>query len=610
MEPKGTMQSASSSAAPQVMRSSAEALIVGKPAQNEGGPGSGPHAGGGMHVWGDGPGKSGPHMGQPKVADAVDRHNDKVRKELAKHTIKKEGQEGGADGKAGPATEVHQVIKKPGNGANNPASSVGQKKLPQNSVPFLSKQSGSFNFLSRFKEASATADGQPGKRFRVTLLQEGMGNFKDAFYYTKEAIASAVPIFEGRQFFIDHPDAIEEQARPERSVRDLAGYFENVSADLEETGVTVLNGDLVILPDPSLSLYRTQMLESLAYSQKHPGEDLVGLSINASGDFDQVEINEFMASGEIPEACLAKLNEAIQKGVQVVRPVREMDSAVSCDLVTVAGAGGKINQLLEGGNKSMEKKEGHQAEDGMEDEDKGAAPAPEKDDADGQDGSHPDAAQDEELIKGLMQKYLGDGFSQEDHQMMQAYMSHAKEMGLEGKEAEDCAGHSMKMAKHMISKQAKQADPQEADGEAHKEADGDALDVHGDKSVAPADAKNGMSKKDQVAESAKGKKGMTEAVARIAKLEQEIESLRLEKATEKALLESGLPRKVTAKFRESILPTIKNTKQLEVELKKFKEAYTLGSATESTGFVYGAEKTGGFGETGSLASGFGEFIEE
>jgi hypothetical protein len=489
------------------------------------------------------------------------------------------------------------------------------RKIAEEKTKKGQKQSGSFNFLSRFKEASATADGQPGKRFRVDLLSEGLGNFKDAFYYTKEAVASAVPIFEGRQYFIDHPDEIEEQTRPERSVRDLAGYFENVSADLQESGITVLTGDLVLLPDPSLSLYRTQMLESLQYSQKHPGQELVGLSINASGDFDTVPIQEFLNSGQIPEACLAKLNEAMQKGVQVIRPVREMSSAVSCDLVTVAGAGGKINQLLEGGKKPMEKKEADQKE------------AEGADGADGQDGSHPDAEQDEELIKTLMQKYLGDGFSDEDKQMMSGYMGHAKEMGLEGKEAEAMAGHSMKMAKHMMAKQAAakpavgadgaNADPQKSaeDGEARQaeaeEPAGAAVGVHGDKSVAPAASKNGISKKDQVAESAQGRgKGMTEMVARIARLEQEIEKRDLNDATEKALRESGLSRKATGKFRESVLPTIKTVKQLNEELKKFQEAFKLGSETESVGFVYGAEPTGAAGGTSGVAGGFGDCVEE
>lgn len=524
--------------------------------------------------------------------------------------------------------EIHQVIKKPGGmSALLSPQSVAQKKTQRGPTVAnrpRQKQSGSFNFLSRFKEASATSEGQPGKRFRVTLLQEGLGNFKDAFYYTKEAIASAVPIFEGRQFFIDHPDEIEEQTRPERSVRDLAGYFENVSADMEESGITVLSGDLVILPDPSLSLYRTQMLESLVYSQKHPGEDLVGLSINANGAFQTVPIQEFVKSGEIPEECLAKLNEAMQKGIEVIHPVREMSSAVSCDLVTVAGAGGKINQLLEGGKKPMEKKEAKQAEaeeKKMESEtDEAGIGAGSADDqgADGQDGSHPDAAKDEELVKSLMKKYLGDGFSDEDHQMMAGYMQQAAEMGLEGKEAEAIAGHAMKMAKHMLSKQSKHGaegeHAVEADGEAHQaeaeEPKGAALGVHGDKSVPAAGAKNGMKRSDQVAESAHGRKGMTELVAKVARLEQELEKRDLLEATEKALRESGLSRKATGRFRESVLPTIKTVKQLGEELKKFQEAFKLGSETESVGFVYGAEKSGGFSESTGVAGGFGDCVEE
>ena len=40
-------------------------------------------------------------------------------------------------------------------------------------------------------------DGVGPTRFKVILLQEGMGNFGDAFYYHRDALESAVPVFTG-----------------------------------------------------------------------------------------------------------------------------------------------------------------------------------------------------------------------------------------------------------------------------------------------------------------------------------------------------------------------------------------------------------------------------
>jgi hypothetical protein len=514
----------------------------------------------------------------------------------------------------------------PGSGPKGSGSTVDKAisdyndKVKQKLAKSTVKQSrGKFNFIGRIKEASTAVDGQVGRRFRVTLLQEGMGNLHDAYYYTASAIESAVPLFEGAQFYIDHPSEEEEVIRPERSVRDLGGYFEEVRAEpIQGQDNLGLTADLVFLADPSLNLFRTQMIESLNYSTKHPGEDLVGLSINAGGDFDTVPIQQFLEMESIPDSCKSKLLEATQEGVDVIRPVREMKSAFSCDLVTTAGAGGKVNQILEGGKMKM--KQHKQAEGEAEDGIGNAGAASADGSADGQTGSHPDAAQDVALISNMLSKYLGDGFSDEDKQMMAEAYQNALEMGLEGKEAEDTAGHAMKMSKHMQAKQKQAAMHQaeggevEAEGEAESDADGDktALGVHGSPTVPPAGSKNGMKPQDQIQQSHKQSagrgNGVTALVAKMAKLESELERLQLEKHTDKVLRESGLPMKATKKFRESCLPAIRTVQQLERELRRFKEAYTLGSESEGEGFVLGVEPNGAMLESG-VSRGFGDCID-
>lgn len=62
------------------------------------------------------------------------------------------------------------------------------------------------------REASILADVSVVKD--VVLLRAGPGNLGD---------------FEGAQAYLSHPSAIEEQTRPERSVKDLAGWYSDVT---------------------------------------------------------------------------------------------------------------------------------------------------------------------------------------------------------------------------------------------------------------------------------------------------------------------------------------------------------------------------------------------
>src|SRR5271166_142692 len=307
---------------------------------------------------------------------------------------------------------THDVIKKQGGETPyNPyavcTTSVGSQKENKKAKEKNKKESarvlapkeeahpGKFHFTGRFREVSADIAGKKGKKFRVTLLREGLGNFHDAFYYTAEAIQSAVPIFEGAQFFIDHPDIIEEKIHPERSVRDLGGYFENVALETSPDGVAQLAGDLVFVDDPSLALFRNQIKESIGYSQKH-GKDLVGLSINADGDFADASIIEYMASDSVPEPCKQKLIEALKKDITQIHPVTVIKSAVSCDLVTKAGAGGKINTLLEKEKSQMGKKLAHEEEEGKAHEEHEEEHHEEEGHKEEEEGMHEESEEEEE----------------------------------------------------------------------------------------------------------------------------------------------------------------------------------------------------------------------
>jgi hypothetical protein len=478
-----------------------------------------------------------------------------------------------------------------------------KKETNANPMPTKQKQAKKENtkdlrFIGRFKEVKESGAQPEGRRFRVVLLQEGMGNLADCFYYTPAALQSAIPLYEGSQFFINHPAKTEEQDRPERDVRDVAGYFENVDTEIDKNGVTNLCGDLVLINGPAYERERALIMESLSYELKHPDKELVGLSINASGDFQTMGIEQFMNEQPVPDACKPKLLEALQNGITMMRPVQEIDSAVSCDLVTTAGAGGKILQLLEGGKKMPKQEEAKQEEKSKEAAGGtvGAEPGKEAGSdgaADGQDGSHPDAQQDEQLIQSMMKKYLGDGFSDEDKSMAHEAYKNAMEMGLDHSEAMKCAGYHMKMAKHVQMKQAKQEEAGAGDG---------AQPGGNPKGVANPPSGGGgmdgkMSQEKGVAtdfgESNK-KTDVVRLAGEVARLQEQLNAINLEKHVDKTLRESRLPMNVTKKFREAI-KGVKSVKEVNDKFNLFREAYGLGG--EATGgFILGAEKTGEVGE--------------
>jgi len=479
-----------------------------------------------------------------------------------------------------------------------PAQTRGQTTESAEVIP-----EGGIKFIGRLKEANSADMGNlPASRFEVVLLQEGLGNLNDCYYYTKEALESCPPLFEGKKLFIDHPDLMEEKTRPERSVRDVAGWFENLRTDVDQDGRTMLVGEAVLSQSPDVYPYRVRMTESIAFTKTHPGQDFVALSINASGDFDTIPIEALMQE-DIPASCLPKIQEAIAQGISVVRPVRKMTSATSCDLVTEAGAGGKIAQLLEQERGPMAKKESkeketekketkeaaHKEHEHEHKEDGAGAPPAKKDDV-GDDGDHPDKAQDEELIQSMMKKYLGDGFTDDDKAMAkEAYEAAKAACGDDHDEAMKMAGYSMKMARHMKMSQSKQDSAAPAPAAAPAQEAGEPYPVNTTPAAGPAPAH--PKKTDQV-ESASGRssKREIELTAQVAKLTAELEAERLEKFVDKTLRESKLPMAATKRFRETIKDA-KTQKEVSEKFGWFREAWLAGEGEES-GFVLSAEKSG------------------
>lgn len=218
---------------------------------------------------------------------------------------------------------------------------VSGSSFPQN---LRSKESSKASIKVKIKESDMMS--YQVHKFDTVLIREGLGNLSTCFYYTADALKGAVQnrIFEGAQCFADHPTETEEVVRPERSTRDLLGYFENVHYE-ENGGSGAIVGTLCVSENISSEWALALLTNSLDYAKKFKESDLVGLSINASGDANAIDIQEFISSNQVPAESLPKLMDAKSKGINIVRVVSNLTEAVSCDLVTKAGAGGKILSL-------------------------------------------------------------------------------------------------------------------------------------------------------------------------------------------------------------------------------------------------------------------------
>jgi len=177
----------------------------------------------------------------------------------------------------------------------------------------------------------------------VIIVTEGMGNARDKHYYTADAIRDAVnsKVFEGEQAYADHPSKFDDANRPERSVRDLIGwYFDSKLTEVRDkkTGkiVPAYGAKFKIQEgaDWAVGIVR----EAIEYNKKFPDKTYVGISINADGDtvpgeYDGIECNQ-----------VVKITEAF-----------------SADMVTKPARGGGFLKLVEGAGGANKIHKEHQA---------------------------------------------------------------------------------------------------------------------------------------------------------------------------------------------------------------------------------------------------------
>jgi len=161
---------------------------------------------------------------------------------------------------------------------------------------------------------SEAVEGTEGLVWRASLIAAGRS--ANGRHYSAEVLEAAVPLFEKAPVFVDHPSRSEEKDRPERSVRDIAGWITNPQwdANVGESGAVV--GELHLLESsPAASQIRE------AYERGNP--DLVQLSIY----------------GRIRAVPVRENGDGYWN-------VREITKIRSVDLVTLAAAGGRIMDIM------------------------------------------------------------------------------------------------------------------------------------------------------------------------------------------------------------------------------------------------------------------------
>jgi hypothetical protein len=155
------------------------------------------------------------------------------------------------------------------------------------------------------------AKSEKGNAWDVLLIKAGTsGNRR---HYPAAMLEAAVPLFEGIKAYADHPSRDEQRSRPERSIRDVVGWFESVRWDATEQGI---RGTFRILES-------ADWLRSALKSAWDAGKsDLLGFSINALG----------------------KVGSKHTDGSTVIEALEQV---VSTDVVTTPGAGGRLLGVLE-----------------------------------------------------------------------------------------------------------------------------------------------------------------------------------------------------------------------------------------------------------------------
>ncbi|ATW24158.1 hypothetical protein [Candidatus Formimonas warabiya] len=196
-----------------------------------------------------------------------------------------------------------------------PGGSIGPAPSVTVVTESASVQEIDFSELTPIVEAQANGEGMA---FRVTVLKPGwnvgLNGRPGDKYYTREACGTLVSLLAGAKAYADHPTRAEDNLRPERSIRDLVGWYSDPRQETDGRTTAIFNlfESAVWLKD---------ILKVIA-SGKAP-KNLAGISINGFGS--------------------TKIGAAEGRAGKIVESIKILRSA---DVVTEASAGGEFEQLV------------------------------------------------------------------------------------------------------------------------------------------------------------------------------------------------------------------------------------------------------------------------
>lgn len=237
---------------------------------------------------------------------------------------------------------------------------------------------------------------------------------------------------------------------------------------------------------------------------------------------------------------------------------------------------------------------------------------------------HDDEQKDKELIKSMLDKYFGkksDGsdHTDDDKKLAAESLKAAKAMGYNESEIEAAAGHGMKMLKHMAQKfeaeeaaedeaKKKEAEKKETEDEAKKESaeeekkecksseeekKKECKSSEEDEAKKEAEKKEDEAKKKEAEDEAKKESDKIISLSgEVAKLSEELRSLKMEKYLDKFLEGTGEKFRVTKLFRESLkVESLKSEAEIQEKWDLFmKGASVRKSGDADTDFTFTVEK--------------------
>lgn len=225
----------------------------------------------------------------------------------------------------GPLT---RVAAKVGAGADEPFA-VAQK--------LRQERPSAFRKLARKEGESEESDSQlSGKVVKdVVIISEGLGNKAQMRFYGPECIREGYPMFEGAKAFLDHSSESERVNRPERSVRDLCGFYTNPRVGMVENEfgdeVSAIIADLVTDDSKAGKEARAKARAARLYRSIYPEsrEVFCGTSIDADGKFKERQVD---------------IGDGTKDTVEYVEAFTKVRSA---DIVTRPARGGEFLGTLE-----------------------------------------------------------------------------------------------------------------------------------------------------------------------------------------------------------------------------------------------------------------------